>query len=265
MLRRRRGPTSREKRWVVNLSNQELSTRQQSVLSKGLSFAPASKKILIPTIVAAVEDRLRRVHEPAERCTAIRARLISTLKRARLLPSNITPEERHALGELKANKDSVIFPADKGRATVLMECSTYDDKMASLLSDRSKYKVLRRDPASALQHNMNSTLSQLKKKGSLPPPMYKRLRCPSGSTPLIYGLPKIHKPGVPLRPVVTFYTSPTYQLSKFLVKLLSPLTGSTSSFVHNSRDFVSFVHSVSLDSDEILFFLCGLIVHQNPS
>ena len=72
--------------------------------------------------------------------------------------------------------------------------------------------------------------------------------------PHIYGLPKIHKPDTPLRPIVSFYTSPTYGLSKHLVGILSPLVGKTSSAVRNSREFISFCQSVSLRDEVLISF-----------
>ena len=94
---------------------------------------------------------------------------------------------------------------------------------------------------------------------------YEKLRCSSGTTPPIYGLPKIHKSGVPLRPIVSFYTSPVYQLSKFLVKLLSPLTGSTESFVCNSKRFcfICVIDVIGLWWD-FGFIWCDLFVHKDP-
>ena len=50
----------------------------------------------------------------------------------------------------------------------------------------------------------------------------------------------------------SFCTSPTYNLSKFLATLLSPLVGESPSAVRNSRDFVSFVSSLRPDPDEVL-------------
>ena len=79
-----------------------------------------------------------------------------------------------------------------------------------------------------------------------------RLRSSAGSTPLLYGLPKIHKPEVPLRPIASFYTSPTYQLSKHLVHLLSPLVGNTSSHIKNSKDFAAFISDQTIPEDKIL-------------
>ena len=42
--------------------------------------------------------------------------------------------------------------------------------------------------------------------------------------PRFYGLPKILKANLPLRPIVQFVNSPTYNLSKFLCKIVSPLS-----------------------------------------
>ena len=96
---------------------------------------------------------------------------------------------------------------------------------------------------------------------------HSRLRSSAGRTPLLYGLPKVHKPGVPLRPIVSFVSSPTYHLSKFLANLLQPVTGKTSSHVKNSRKFVDFIKSLTLTSDETMvsfdvvsLFTCVLTV-----
>jgi len=96
---------------------------------------------------------------------------------------------------------------------------------------------------------MNSLLLSLKRENKLSPRMYDILRCTSGSTTLIYGLPKLHTPGVPLRPIVSFCSSPTYNLSKHLVTLLSPLVGATSSAVWNSKDFAHYIQQQNLAED----------------
>ena len=40
-------------------------------------------------------------------------------------------------------------------------------------------------------------------------------------TPKLYGQPKLHKPNIPMRPIVSFCGSPTYQLSKYLTNVLN--------------------------------------------
>ena len=73
-------------------------------------------------------------------------------------------------------------------------------------------------------------------------------------TPRIYGSPKIHKPEVPLRPIVSFVTSPSYQLSKYLADILSPLVDRTPSHVKDSNEFVAFIGSQVLDDEMMVSF-----------
>ena len=68
----------------------------------------------------------------------------------------------------------------------------------------------------------------------------------------MYGLPKVHKVGVPLRPIASFLQSPMYQLSKYLSKLMSPLVGKSPSSVKNSKEFATFIREQTLQSDEVL-------------
>ena len=70
--------------------------------------------------------------------------------------------------------------------------------------------------------------------------MYHHLRLSSGVTHQIYGLPVRFKLGIQLRPIVSFISSLMYNLSKFLVKILSPLVGNSEHHVRNSADFVPF-------------------------
>ena len=121
-----------------------------------------------------------------------------------------------------------------------------------MLSDEKTYKKLKRDPAPALERRMNALLLNLNRKGAIPQKLYERLRSSAGQNPLLYGLPKIHKPNVPLRPIVSFVQSPTYQLSKHISDLLSPLVGLSPSAVRNSKEFARFIASQTLEDDEVL-------------
>ena len=61
--------------------------------------------------------------------------------------------------------------------------------------------------------------------------------------PKIYGLPKVHKVNSLLRPIVAFVGSPTYNLIKFLINVLSPLLKQTYS-VKNSAQFINMVNNL---------------------
>ena len=72
------------------------------------------------------------------------------------------------------------------------------------------------------------------------------------SAPQIYSLPKIHKEGIPLRPIVSAIGSPTHQLARELVRILNPLQGKTDSYVKNSTDFAQCISQLSLRESDIM-------------
>ena len=82
--------------------------------------------------------------------------------------------------------------------------------------------------------------------------LYRRLRpehCPS---PYFYGVPKVHKHDVPLRPIVSTINSPTYELARMLTKVISPLAGDTSSFVKDAAHFVQILENWEAHNDTIM-------------
>ena len=105
-----------------------------------------------------------------------------------------------------------------------MDKIDYFDKMDALVSDKKTYEELKCDPTPALLRKLNSKILTLKKTDAIDTQRYYRLRCSVPQPPKLYGLPKLHKPGIPMRPIVSFCGSPTYQPSKYLTTILQPLT-----------------------------------------
>ena len=118
---------------------------------------------------------------------------------ASLTDCNLTKDELHALRRLRNDKDIVILPADKGRGTVVMDKKDYMDKMDSLVNDKEIYEPLKRDPTPALQRRLNGKLLDLKKTETIDIQLYYRLRCRVPQSAKPYGLPKLHKPNIPMR------------------------------------------------------------------
>ena len=163
--------------------------------------------------------------------------VVDALSQAKLPPRNILPDEMKAMRELARDEDIVVLPADKSRLTVVMDRSDYSTKVQALLDDCDTYQPVAKDPTSVLERRMNSVLWRLKKKSLLSDGTYRCLRSSAGGVPCLYGLPKIHKPDILLRLIVSFVSSPTFALSKFLASLLSPCYGPTNHHVRNSGQF----------------------------
>uniref|UniRef100_A0A3P9MND8 Uncharacterized protein n=1 Tax=Oryzias latipes TaxID=8090 RepID=A0A3P9MND8_ORYLA len=134
--------------------------------------------------------------------------------------TNITKEEMAAIHNLKNNREITILPADKGRTTVIMDTEQYEKQMNEMLQDRNTYEVLKRDPTEAKKRKLKTILKQLQEEKKIDKQTYNHLIPTANIIPRIYGTPKIHKPGAPLRPIIDSMGSVTYNLSKFIDRLI---------------------------------------------
>ena len=128
---------------------------------------------------------------------------------------------RDALKSLKEDEFIMIFPADEGRATVVMNINTYRAKMSTLI-ENGPHQLLNKDPTDRLTRKLSEKLLTLKRSGYLPEAVYNKIRPRHKQPPRIYVLPKIHKADVPLRPIVSCVNTFAYDLSAYLANILSP-------------------------------------------
>jgi hypothetical protein len=112
------------------------------------------------------------------------------------------------------------------------------------------HEILPKDPTSQIERKIRQLLT--KHKTVLPVALKRKLTPYNSKPPHLYGLPKIHKPDIPLRPIVSSIDSPCYALSEFLHKILSPLVGNTGSFVNNSEHFITTIKDINLQNEDSL-------------
>ena len=183
----------------VNLSSPSLSSPETSVLERGLNFAPIPKEIPVVDIITETEYAIKRLQYDKNNCidensvAELRARVTWVLKLAKPPKSNITKEERDALSELRKDNKITILPADKGRATVVLDADKYDQKVSA-----NTYVKLKKDPTKSYQTKLIKLLKEFKTEGNLSEAKYAQLYPTSCGVPSFYGLPKIHKAGAPL-------------------------------------------------------------------
>ena len=129
-----------------------------------------------------------------------------------------------ALRELKRDRDRIVLTADKGVAMVVMDRQDYITKANHLLNQNT-YKTITKDPTNSIKNKLINIFKTIKTKAGLGTSTYKSM-FPTGCVPpKFYGLPKIHKPDTPLRPIVSSCGSVTYGVAKELAKILKPLVG----------------------------------------
>ena len=107
---------------------------------------------------------------------------------------------------------------------VVMDRQDYINKANQLLNQNT-YKVISKDPTNTIKNKLINILKTIKTKSGLGTNIYKSMYPTGCVPPKFYGLPKIHKPDTPLRPIVSSCGSVTYRVAKELAIILKPLVG----------------------------------------
>ncbi|XP_068675536.1 uncharacterized protein [Montipora foliosa] len=139
-----------------------------------------------------------------------------------------------------------------------MDKDEYQEKVSVLLNDRNTCLKIRQKIKSNIKRRKRSNKLLLNIKvekddsgSQIGPQLCKKLHCSKSTPASFYGLPKIHKPARPLRPITSSIGSPTYAVSKHLVSILSPLRRNRFS-VKNSSEFAQKMQQHTVASDEIM-------------
>ena len=181
----------------------------------------------------------------------LRGEIKTVLKKIQAPRHNISREERKAIEELRRDKNRIILTTDKGVSMVVMDRDDYNNKAEELLQ-QSAYRPIPNDPTNRLETRLISLLKQIKTEGGMNEATYKRLYPTGAGFHKFYGLPKIHKQGTPLRPIVSSIGAVTYQTSKELSRILKPLVGKSPHHIHNNQDFLEHLKGIQLAPDEVM-------------
>ena len=153
--------------------------------------------------------------------------------------------------ELKRDKTRMILTADKGVPIVVLDKEEYIKKADELLS-QSSYKNISTDPTNKYKNELITLLKKIKTEGGMDDTTYRRLYPTGASPPKFYRLPKVHKSGMPLRPIVSSIGSVTYETSKELSRILKPLVGRSPHHVQNNQEFLKQLGDIKLGPDDII-------------
>lgn len=232
---------------VINLSSKELSATDKLVLCKGLKYAVAPKKINKLDLVAAIEETAQKLPEEQRDEYRIRNKII--IEKRFKPKQNITQQEKQSIHTLKHDNTIKILPADKGNATVVIDIDTYNTKIDTLIQE-GQYTKLNKDPTKSIERKIYTTL--FKHKGEFTNIERTQITPHFSKPPHFYGLPKIHKPNIPLRPIVSSIGSPCHKLARFLLKILNPLSGKTDSFINNTPHFLEKLQDAHINTQHLM-------------
>ena len=137
--------------------------------------------------------------------------------------------------ELQSVTSIVILPADKGRSTVILNREDYLEKCMDHINN-----------------DLYQLLKKLKDNGFIDNKLYYYLKPTDSHVPTFYGQPKIHKPGVTIRPIVSYSGSPLYNLNKYISNILNTYVKHENNNAKNSTTFSNYIRNVPIEDDKIM-------------
>lgn len=252
--------------WFRNLTDSDIPPEVQSVVSLGNKFNLLSNTVSTKDkieVIKNVESNLYKVpvdkrNEVRQNVTQVIGNCIAKQKRRKHINHFHQQLEKDlkTTQEFRLNNPDVLFTvADKGNVTVALSRSSYVNKVVELLQDTTTYKPVNKDPTVTLIEKLKDLLKRWKKEEYLDNLQYHRLFLTSANLARAYALPKIHKPEVPFRIIVSSIGSPLHHFASFLQKVLSHGLNEPNYSVKNSLEFVGAIRNIHVPDNHCMISL----------
>ena len=149
----------------------------------------------------------------------------------------------------------LAVPFDKGTGICLMKSTTYKSKIAEILQLRQfeNIQITRKNAKNMSvkeEERINDILQELLHTHEIDETSFEDMKSMGGQLPRLYGLAKIHKPNVPIRPVLSMSGSPYYKIAEKVTKWLSMVPESRINC--STKKTVDQLKDVTLDPDEVV-------------
>ncbi|UYV82524.1 hypothetical protein LAZ67_21002689 [Cordylochernes scorpioides] len=170
-------------------------------------------------IIGGVEASIKDLSHQAK--SDIRSRISSVL----MNPTTQNPQarmERNIMKRLKDRSDIIVCNSDKGSQTVVMDISMYRSKMMDVLTDESTFIPIDEDTRLRTYQDFRKALLKQKRLSQINSEECILFTSRLTTDAYIYGLPKIHKPNVPLRPIIACHRSPSAPLARSVLEKSPP-------------------------------------------
>ncbi|CAF4679274.1 unnamed protein product, partial [Didymodactylos carnosus] len=122
-----------------------------------------------------------------------------------------------------------------------MDMNDYLNKSHEVLKLKQFVKMPAANGLNVLKENetkMNQYLRSLYLENIIEQPLYYTLRSNSASLSVMYGQPKVHRNGYPLRPIISSVSSYNYELSRHLAQIIQRHRTPPPPFVKDSFQLV---------------------------
>ena len=164
----------------------------------------------------------------------LKKKVLATFKNHRSDQPNHTKKQKTELMNLKKNDNVIVKPSDKCKGLIILDKRDYIHKADEITSS---YEEVTKNPTNkteaATKRIIRDTLN-----GKMEEHIIQAFLPQSSRTAELYGLPKDHKPGVPLRPIVSACGDPLDKISQLVEKILSQLLQFIPAHLRSTDDYL---------------------------
>jgi hypothetical protein len=242
-----------------------LNKTEIEILDKGLGFVPNIQTINLDTteIIKKI-DRL--INKTIKLHTGIKQKPTHTYTLTQEIikeiekehqntqernTNNLTIQEEKNLKKLTQREEVIIKPIDKNLGVAAIEKEFYIKEIEKMLNDTNSYKKLKENPITATTKKITTLIRNLYQEKKInKKQMNKILPAKETRTGRFYGLPKIHKPKLSWRPIVSNNQHPTENLSKWISTILNPTSKKTQSHLENSYELCEIIKKINKEKEE---------------
>jgi hypothetical protein len=246
---------------IKNLSNVQLSNDEVSLLNKGLKYnlKPQINQRTLEGLAVDVEIAVvssKKDHLTKNLATNITANQIKTaVRQSNRVSSNPEYHIYKTLSQKITENNLIVSKADKGNTVVVMERSNYIHKVEEIIHN-DDFVLLQSDPTKRFASEIKEAINSVKFIFSDNSYTRNSILEMNPRSPCLYGLPKIHKESMPMRPVVSYIGAPAYKLAKKLNSLLRTKSSFNPKYsLRNSLDLINKIQSVPLPRNAKLLSL----------
>ena len=250
---------NKSNRNVFNFSSYSLSETAHSLLNRGPSFIPKPKMNNRQILNHKMEAELffDRISNKSI-MDGVHKQLASNLKTSTesfirkykgTIDHNLNHEEEQSLSDLKLRDSIIITKSDKVSKFVILDKRDYIIS-ADIFITSAKYDKSDSENNFKCYKALNYQIGKLKQ--TLPESILSNMKPDGNRMPLLYFLPKIHKPNpfqnLKVRPIVSFYKSYSYNCAKVLGREIESILENKYRII-NSFNFVNQIINLNLIGD----------------
>ena len=212
-----------------------------------------------PLMLSQEENKLRRLKE----------NLLKLYRKAKMNRAcvgdngrELTGKERRDIVELRSDSSVVVKPSDKSKGFVVMSTASYVQKAESMLNNTVNYErsMIKLED---LEKKVRAVVLK-NAKNKIPSTLCNAMIPHNSRMSQFYGLPKDHKPDLPLRPVVSACGSPASNISLLLERILNQLLKFVPAHLSSTAECVEDLRALGrLPSDCIIASLDVVSLYTN--